>query len=367
MWDVFISHAWEDKDTAARPLADALSKSGLSVWYDEFTLTLGDSLRRSIDRGLAESRYGVVILSPHFFAKSWPQRELDGLTAREISTGKVILPVWHNVTREDIERFSPPLADKLGISTSTGLDSVVREILRAIHPESRHDSPGVIPDLDSKFAPITHHKAREMLGSAPKGLLDELEEIFFMFDVQNYDGWVKDAQNLLYSIERYFGDPVIIARSEGEVIIRKAKKANSSFDHTKHPSYNVGYGLVTDIVMSINPHILSKGECIDKFFEYPDRVVVPFLIAKYYSDKVASPTYEDIQSMLFDRGFGMQILPIIEKNIAYGPPSIQWRNAVNRAEGILGNKFAAWYRGIRGISYEEDVKQYSKREARRSM
>ena len=84
MWDVFISHAWEDKETVARPLAHALSQAGLSVWYDELTLTLGDGLRRSIDRGLAESRYGVVILSPQFFAKSWPQRELDGLTTREI-------------------------------------------------------------------------------------------------------------------------------------------------------------------------------------------------------------------------------------------------------------------------------------------
>lgn len=140
MWDVFISHAWEDKETIARPLADALSKAGLSVWYDELTLTLGDGLRRSIDRGLVESKYGVVILSPHFFAKSWPQRELDGLTTREISSGKVILPVWHNVTREDIERFSPPLADKLGVSTGAGLDSVVREILRAVRPQSIQDS-----------------------------------------------------------------------------------------------------------------------------------------------------------------------------------------------------------------------------------
>jgi tetratricopeptide (TPR) repeat protein len=136
MWDVFISHAWEDKETVARPLAHALSKAGISVWYDEFTLTLGDSLRRSIDRGLAESRYGLVILSQHFFAKGWPQRELDGLTTREIGSGKVILPVWHKLTRKDVEDFSPTLADKLSVSTTAGLDIVVQEILKVVRPEA---------------------------------------------------------------------------------------------------------------------------------------------------------------------------------------------------------------------------------------
>jgi len=68
-WDAFISHASEDKETFARALADALCARGFRIWYDEFTLTVGDSLRRSIDRGLAHSRFGVVILSPNFFAK----------------------------------------------------------------------------------------------------------------------------------------------------------------------------------------------------------------------------------------------------------------------------------------------------------
>jgi formylglycine-generating enzyme required for sulfatase activity len=148
-WDVFISHAWEDKEDIAGPLAEALRRKGLRVWYDEFTLTLGDSLRRSIDRGLAQSRYGVVILSPHFFAKEWPQKELDGLAAREDGSGKVILPIWHNVTREEVSRFSPTLADRLAVSTAKGLDAVVEEILRALGEEHRLGShpPVVKPTL----------------------------------------------------------------------------------------------------------------------------------------------------------------------------------------------------------------------------
>ena len=78
-WDVFISHASEDKDDFVRHLADRLRRTGLRVWFDEFTLTVGDSLRRSIDRGLTRSRYGIVVVSPNFLQKNWPQRDLMGL------------------------------------------------------------------------------------------------------------------------------------------------------------------------------------------------------------------------------------------------------------------------------------------------
>src|SRR4051794_18731366 len=93
--DVFVSHASEDKDTFVRPLCERLSSLNYRVWYDEFSLKLGDSLRRSIDAGLQHSRYGVVILSRNFFNKNWSQYELDALVTRENASGeRVILPVW---------------------------------------------------------------------------------------------------------------------------------------------------------------------------------------------------------------------------------------------------------------------------------
>lgn len=119
-YDAFISHASEDKRELARPLAELLTDRGLKVWYDEMTLTIGDSLRRSIDRGLRNSRFGIVILSPSFFEKNWPQYELDGLVAREASgDNKVILPLWHKVSKDEVLNYSPPLADKLALSTAT--------------------------------------------------------------------------------------------------------------------------------------------------------------------------------------------------------------------------------------------------------
>lgn len=131
-YDVFICHASEDKDSFVRSLVTALHDKGLQVWYDEFSLTVGDSLRRSIDNGLLQSRFGIVVLSESFFAKEWPQKELDGLTAREINGIKVILPVWHDINRDDVLKHSPVLADRLGVQTSKGLEYVVDELLKAI-------------------------------------------------------------------------------------------------------------------------------------------------------------------------------------------------------------------------------------------
>jgi hypothetical protein len=131
-WDVFICHASEDKEPFVRKLAEALRAEGLRVWYDEFTLKVGDSLRRSIDRGLASSRFGVVVLSPRFFAKDWPQRELDGLAALEVDGRKVILPVWHDIDADGVRRRSPTLADRIAAKSSDGLGVVVQRLLQPI-------------------------------------------------------------------------------------------------------------------------------------------------------------------------------------------------------------------------------------------
>jgi hypothetical protein len=131
-WDVFISHASEDKAGFASALASALRAKGLSVWYDDYALTVGDSLRQKIDEGLARSRFGIVILSPAFFSKHWPQQELNGLAAREVGGVKVILPVWHDLDHDQVADYSPMLADRMAVSSASGLDKVVSELMRAI-------------------------------------------------------------------------------------------------------------------------------------------------------------------------------------------------------------------------------------------
>jgi hypothetical protein len=133
MADVFISHARQDKDAIARPLAQELMARGYSVWFDEYTLRLGDSLPQEIDRGLASCHFGIVILSSAFFENDWPRRELDGLVAREMSEhAKCILPVRHNITPDIIKQFSPTLASKLAVSTERGLAVVTASIVQVL-------------------------------------------------------------------------------------------------------------------------------------------------------------------------------------------------------------------------------------------
>ena len=135
-WDAFISHASEDKDSFVRPLAEALQKSGLEIWFDETTPKVGDRLREAIDYGLSKSRYGIVVLSKHFFAKDWTREELEGLTTKEIGGVKVILPVWHEVTRDEVAKHSPTLAGRLAARSQDGLEKVVRQLREAMGKES---------------------------------------------------------------------------------------------------------------------------------------------------------------------------------------------------------------------------------------
>ncbi len=137
-YDVFISHASEDKEDFVRPLAETLQNDGVNVWYDEFELKWGDSLRRSIDLGLANSTYGIVILSDSFFKKNWTQYELDGLVDREMNGIKVILPIWHKVTKDEVQKFSPSLANKKALNSSIySINEIAEELKKLlVQPDS---------------------------------------------------------------------------------------------------------------------------------------------------------------------------------------------------------------------------------------
>jgi hypothetical protein len=134
IYDVFISHASEDKDAVVRPLANALKDAGLQVWYDEFELKIGDSLRRKIDAGLARSRFGVVVLSKAFLTKGWTNYELDGIITRTVSGEQVLLPVWHDITKQEVIDFSPSLGDKVARNTASyTVAEIADEIASVIH------------------------------------------------------------------------------------------------------------------------------------------------------------------------------------------------------------------------------------------
>lgn len=132
---MFVSYASEDREAVARPLATFLRNVGLRVWYDQMELRVGDRLRRRIDDGLARCSFGVVILSESFFAKHYPESELDGLAQREHDGHDLILPVWHDVDVEAVRRNSPRLADRVALKWQDGLGTVATKLLEVIAPE----------------------------------------------------------------------------------------------------------------------------------------------------------------------------------------------------------------------------------------
>jgi len=132
-WDVFISHASEDKPAVAIPLAEALQERGVTAWLDKAELRIGESLRRRIDQGLAASRFAVVVLSPSYFAKGWPQYELDGIVTLSVAGRQNLLPIWHDLGHADVMAKSPSLADKLARSTAdTDIAAIADEIAELV-------------------------------------------------------------------------------------------------------------------------------------------------------------------------------------------------------------------------------------------
>lgn len=119
-YDVFISHAWEDKESFVNDLVEELTKIEISVWYDKDKILWGDSMREKIDEGLRKSRFGIAVISPNYIAdgKYWTKSELDGLFQLESINGKRLLPIWHNLTKKEVMEYSPIIASRLAMNTA---------------------------------------------------------------------------------------------------------------------------------------------------------------------------------------------------------------------------------------------------------
>lgn len=153
-YDVFISYASEDIRVATE-LAHALDARGVRVWLDEIVLKLGDSRRQSIDDALAKVRFGLVLVSRNFVRQPWARREFDGLTAREVREGRtIVLPIWHEITEDEVRSFSPPLADKVAVNTSSGIPHVVERVAHLF------DSLPAVPGPPAEPAPTPRSEAR---------------------------------------------------------------------------------------------------------------------------------------------------------------------------------------------------------------
>ena len=136
-YDVFVSHAWEDKESFVEEFVQELQKLNLRVWYDKKQIKWGDSMRAKIDEGLRKSKFGVAVLSPDYIkeGKYWTKAELDGLFQLESVNGKMLLPVWHNLTKKEVMAYSPIIAGKLAMNTASMTPAEIAAELAALQEE----------------------------------------------------------------------------------------------------------------------------------------------------------------------------------------------------------------------------------------
>lgn len=117
--DFFVSHASEDKPDFVRPFVQALVREGMTVWYDEYEVKIGDDLVHKINEGLSKSRFGIVVLSPSFFQaeKEWPAREIE-ILLKGVNHSSRILPLWHKVGKRDVKDYNEKLSEIRSWETS---------------------------------------------------------------------------------------------------------------------------------------------------------------------------------------------------------------------------------------------------------
>lgn len=126
----FISYDHRDRSDIARPLAEHLSSRMCTVWYDEYSLRIGDDLRESIEKGIKECKKCILVISPNFLSnRGWTKKEFNSIFQRELMSGeKLILPIWHNVAKQDVYDYCPSLVDVVAISSLEGLTTIENKI-----------------------------------------------------------------------------------------------------------------------------------------------------------------------------------------------------------------------------------------------
>lgn len=201
-WDAFISHASEDKEAIVKDLSNHLTALDLKIWYDKFTLQIGDSLSQKIDEGLKESNFGIVIISKPFLNKKWTDYEYRSLLSKEDNYKKIILPIWHQVTYDDVKSFSLYLADKFALDTSKdNLKNISLKLLQVIRPDifdnlyrlmlfKKRVKEGELKEVNPKDL-TWGDKQRETL---PKGYINRIKSYYYSIG-QNFNASLKETLN----------------------------------------------------------------------------------------------------------------------------------------------------------------------------
>lgn len=252
-WDVFISHASEDKCEVVEPLANILKRAGVKVWYDEFELKLGDSLSKSIDQGLLHSSFGIVILSKNFFAKQWTDYELRSFLSRVISGEQVILPIWHDIDREDVMGYSPYLADIKALNTNIGIEKLAYAITEKVRPDilnsylrihtckQMREEPGTkveIPLTDLVDSQVKHKALPSYLVISCRLIAEVFADVLGMGYIEMVDNFAKD-----WSYEEEFVIWSAMANAYVQFILETNCETNNIAKKKETFSVLLGYSL----------------------------------------------------------------------------------------------------------------------------
>jgi len=183
---LFISHASEDKAAFVKGLADALkANSKFAVWYDDYSLRVGDSLLQSISKGLRSCDYAIVVISPGFISKKWTNEELAACFALETTERKIILPIWHDVTEEDVRLYNPMLADRVALKSSQSLQAITSEI-EAVTTYAQKAKQLANPSLKERAVDIRNQiierETRNQFRNSSEGVQLVKKSVAFMFD-----------------------------------------------------------------------------------------------------------------------------------------------------------------------------------------
>jgi hypothetical protein len=165
-WDAFICHSTSDKEGLVLPLAQGLKQAGFKIWLDDWCLEVGVSPSQSIGAGLRNSRYGIVILSRAFFAGNWPRREM----ARESASARVILPVWYQISVDDVKENEPLLADQVAAKSEEGIPAIVDRLTRVLRLGQSVSKPTPGAGYNSGEMPITWDTLTEFTQRVYPGL-----------------------------------------------------------------------------------------------------------------------------------------------------------------------------------------------------
>lgn len=130
--DVFLCHAWDDRKEAAKELHDSLESKGVTIWFSEKDVALGAPLLREIDKGLANSRVGIVLVTPSFIKRikgeGIADKELSALLARDL-----LVPIVHDTTFDNLRDVSPLLGSRSGLSTiEDSIDTIASKLAELV-------------------------------------------------------------------------------------------------------------------------------------------------------------------------------------------------------------------------------------------